>query len=224
MKIDYRSYIGNKVKLPKPKVFLDEKLNFIIASNVWGNNRASNVFINAAVEYYGGACADSGATSPFPRIPTLSTEANNLRMSIILASQKIYSEFNETEYKSGVEVFVMAKSKNELIWFSTKGFCLIFYKDNRSFPLQTCVPLSIQSKNKDHTVPLPLDLIGLNITEYIIPNSIRGVSNDKLVLLLGNNFDSKLLGLKPTEITLKNISKILSSDGINPFWLGVIDT
>ncbi len=223
MKIEYRSFIGNKVKLPKPTVFLDEKLNLIIVSNVWGDNGASEAFINSVVDYYGGACADSGATSPFPRIPTLSTEANNIRMSIILASQRIYSEFNENEYSCGVETFVMARSKNELIWFSTKGFCLILYKDDRSFPLQTCVPLSVQSQNKDKTVPLPLELVGLNANEYVIPGSIKGISNDKLILLLGNYFDPQLMDLDLSKVTLDNASKILSSDGENPFWLGVVE-
>ena len=223
MKIEYRSFIGNKVKLPKPKVFIDEKLNFLIVSTVWGNSRASDVFINAAVDYYGGACADSGVTSPFPKIPTLSHEANNLRMSIILASQKIYSEFNENEYSCGVEAFVMAKSKNELIWFSTKGFSVILYNKEGVFTLQSCVPMSIQANNKDKTVPLPLELIGLNSIEYIIPNSIRGLSDDKLVIMLRNYLDPKVLTLDQSDVALNSLSNILSNDGEDPFWLGVIN-
>lgn len=223
MKVEYRSFIGNKTKLPKPEVLVDEKLNLIVVSNAWGNDsNANNLFTNSVLDYYSSASLDSGATKPFPRIPTLSKSANNLRMAIILASQKIYSEFNSKEYNCGIETFVMAVADQELTWFATKGFCVTLYKQDNVFPLQSSVPLLIQSNNQDKTAILPLELIGINVNEYIIPNSIKSTVIDKLVLLLRNKFEPELIKLTSNEIDLDNVSSMLSSDAEHPFWLGII--
>ena len=223
MKIEYRSFIENKTMLPKPEVMVDEKLNLIAVSNAWGNNsNINNIFTDAVLDYYGSASLDSDATRPFPRIPTLSKDANNLRIAIILASQKIYAEFNDKEYNCGIETFVMAMAKQELIWFSTKGFCLILYKQDKVFPLQSNIPLLVQSNNKDKAAILPLELVGINRNEYIIPNSIKSTAMDKLVLLLKNNFEPKLMTLSASEISLDGVSGMLSSDAEHPFWLGII--
>ena len=224
MKIDYRSFIGNKAKLPKPKVVTDDKLKLTAVCTSWGDQaNANDFFINTVIDYYGSASADEGATKPYPNIPTLSNNENNLRVAVILAAQKIYSEFNTEEYMCGVESFVMISSKQELIWFATKGFNTVVFNNHGVFPMQLNIPLSVQLNNKAKSTPLPLELLGINQSEHILPNSIKKTSSDKFVLILRNHFNPKLMNFKSSEVSIKTISKILSQDIDEPYWLGVIE-
>ena len=222
MILESQSFTGDIFIRPTPEIFVDEVSSFCLIMTPWGSRSVIKTFQQMITDYYLSASRDLDITSPYPLLPHLSKPANDLRTSVMLATEWLYNQSNKDEYQCGVEIFVATQVGNELLWikhgspdfiFGKLGCGLIPIANDISIPLQMARPQG---------APLPTNLLGFYANMDISVQGIKVQSGDKLILISKQNFEPHILQLAPNQWTLNDISKILSQDSKDPFWAGVV--
>ena len=222
MILDSQSFIGDAFTRPTPEVFLDELASFCLIITPWGDRSAIKTFQQMITDYYLSANKDLDITSPYPLLPYLSKPANDLRIAVILAVEWLCHQLNKDEYRCGIELFVAAQVEQELLWIKYGNPSVFFCKpDYGVIPVAHDISIPVQM-SEDKAAPLPTHLLGFHPNLDVSVQGIKFQSSDKLILISKQNFEPQILQLKPDQWTLDHISKVLSKDSKDPFWVGLI--
>ncbi len=177
------NYSQPNSKFPRSESLILEEQNFIIIATPWGNRDPVTSLLQNISEYFLSANSDQDATSPFAKLSSLSTAANNLNIAIQLANQKIYRENNNKEWTCGIQIFAAIKDGEEIIWAEYGSSNLILKKTNKVIPLLTNFDHSLDYSKKELLSPLPNKLIGLEPEVILNFGSFKHHTGDKLFLI-----------------------------------------
>ena len=111
-------------KLPPTKLYpaLDNKLLIVLRG--WGGPDAAQGVIDEITQYLSATQADLDLTTPFTFIEGVSQVANRLRISALLANDRLCKFENKEFYSAGFEILMIYQSKNELAWLSFGNFSI----------------------------------------------------------------------------------------------------
>lgn len=142
-------------KLPSTAVYhlLDGQLLIFLRS--WGSQDYNQKFIDEVMHYLSTAQADIEVTSPFDMLENLTSLANKVRISLLLAHDYFYKVENKASFSIGFETAVLIKNKKEISWGTVGRFNI--YKVSK----KNCLLLSAQGTDQDEKVLLPVELLGV---------------------------------------------------------------
>lgn len=220
MSFQQRSYPGNNATLPKPEVFFDAQEKLLIIATPWGSSAGAKKMVATISEYYLATKSDKEATSPFRRLDYLSPTANNLRIATLVANELLYREENRNEYRSAVELFVGSIHERELAWVQVGYPSILLQRSGQSLlPISVQMGLSNEVQHSGEPLPpLPSSLIGISPEPNLSIQSICPKPGDSLVLISRSWIPREIF--KSSIKTFDDLSKSLSRDGSEPFWLG----
>ncbi len=223
MAIDERSYSG-KLFRPSPEIHIEEDGSFGVIATPWGNRSAARKVIETLIDFVMSARQDDEVTSPFQKLTCLSPLANNLRVAVMLANDKIYREDNKAEYVSGVELLVFSHSQGELAYSQVGSPHLYLVRASMPWiPLSIQIDLSTEMSLPPNLLPpLPQNMIGLHPTTNMNIASFRTQPNDRLVMLSHSMASDPVFSHSFEQANLDSISQTLARHHPEiPFWLGV---
>ena len=141
--------------MPKTTVIqlLDNQL--IIYLRSWGSQEYNQKFTDEVMHFLSTAQADIEITSPFDYVESLTSLANKVRISLLLAHDYFYKVENKTSFAVGFEVAVVIKNKNEFAWGAVGRFDIYKSTENN---MQL---LSAIGSDLDETVLLPVEMLGV---------------------------------------------------------------
>ncbi len=226
MSFEERSYSSHLFR-PRPEVHVERDESLIIIATPWGPRGAARKAIQIIQDYYLSSRQDSEATSPFAKLTCLSPMANDLRIAVKLANDSIYHEDNKREFVSAIELFALARTKEEIVWTQIgQPFALLDRPQRPLTPLGTMQDLSVEfSVNAKALPPLPHKLLGLDNSSDFAIESFRPQYQDRLILISRSGLAPSLFALSPADRNLAQISEILSQDDVDlPFWAGILGT
>jgi hypothetical protein len=217
-----QSYRTNQYR-PSPEVAINREENILVISTPWGSRDAAAQINNDIIEYLANVKNDIELTSPFPLIKNLSSLANSIRTSILLANEFVYRHFNKDSYAEGLEILVVMKKQDELC-IGSIGQPLVLAK---YFESSDYLPIQIQRDQNPQSEPLPEDLLGLDSECYPHLISLKGSLIEEFLLLAHTQPSIKVLAaLESSRIHNDKIEKwtqaIAQISPQTPFWIGQI--
>lgn len=225
MKLNERSFSGRSFR-PRPEIHADPDGHLLIVATPWGPRSAAKKVIQVIVDYLNSVQHDSEATSPFAMLTCLSPKANYLRIAVKLANDHLYNEENKNEYISGVELFAMMRSPQEIVWVQIGYPYLILDRSQRPLiALGTQQDLVTEhSKYNTSLSPLPCKLLGLDPSSDFAIESMHPITGDRLILVSRSGLPIDIHTLPSEKRDLEEISRLLSKDDPElPYWVGVVD-
>ncbi len=132
---------------------LDGKLLVYLRS--WGSQDYDQKFIEEVMHFLSTAQADIEITSPFDYVENLTSLANKIRISLLLAHDYFYKIENKNSLSVGFEVAIFMRVKNEIAW-ATVGRFDVSQLTHRGAQL-----LSSAGTDRDKHVLLPVELLGV---------------------------------------------------------------
>jgi hypothetical protein len=223
MGFEERSYNSHLFR-PRPEVHVERDESLIIVATPWGSRPAARKAIQIIQDYYLSSRQDNEATSPFAKLTCLSPMANHLRIAVKLANDAIYHEDNKREFVSAIELFVLARSHNEIVWTQIgQPFALLDRPQRPLTPLGNFQDLSVEFSTQARALaPLPHRLLGLDNSSDFSIESFRPHYQDRLVLLSRSGLAPSIFQLSPADRNLKYITELLSQDDVDlPFWAAI---
>ena len=223
MEIQSRSY-GGKLFRPKPEIFQRED-GLVIIAIPWGPRRSAQDFIHSISEYFNPQSGKMETTLPFGFLTFLSPIANQMRTALLIANNHIYSEENNREYQSGIEVLLIYPDEQEICLGQIGGPSVFMDRKNSSLiPLISTWDLSTEIYTGGKLLPpLPKSLAGIDSSPQVHMTSMRRGPSDKLILLHRSYYPNNFYTIRQEKRNLEGLSEALSkSDPHCPFWLGVI--
>lgn len=223
IKIEERSYGGKKFR-PTTAVDFEASNNQLICVTAWGQHDFASKVTESIKNFITMAKEDTELTVPFARKENLQQMGNVLRMAVILASEKIYKEYNKDEYVSGFEVFAGVQDGSQWIFVNCGQPSLILCRQGLGvIPLSQAVDLNVLTLRTSILDPLPNNLLGLGQHPPINYGNIRLRRTDKLALVSRTYIPSEFYKLGVGQFNSDNISNSLAQDNQElPFWLGFI--
>ncbi len=218
-----RSYGGKKFR-PSTVVYKENPNQLIICVTTWGRSDVAEKVIESIKNFVSMASDDEDLTLAYERKENLHKMGNILRMAVITASEKIYTQFNTDEYNTGFEIFAAVKDGPQWIYVSCGQPSLILYRQGLGIlPLTQAIDLNVLTLNKSILEPLPSQLLGLGQNPPIQYGNIRLQNKDRLALISRTYLPSDFFKLKENEFSQDHISRILAHDHQEiPFWLGLL--
>ena len=142
-------------KIPATTIhqFLDGHL--ILFLRAWGSQDFNQKFTDEVTRFLSTSQADIEITSPFENLESLTSLANKVRISLLLAHDYFYKVENKTSYSVGFEAAILISNKQELAWGAVGRFDI--YKMDKSGPHL----LSGSGSDQDSAVLLPVDIVGV---------------------------------------------------------------
>ncbi len=222
--ISQRSYGGKKFR-PTVKVDFEKSNNLLLCVTPWGQPDIADKVIQSVKSFVTMAHEDTEMTVPYARKENLHQMGNILRMAVIMASEKIYNEFNKEEYTSGFEVFAAVQDGPQWIYVSCGQPSLVVNRvDIGSIPLSQAIDLNVLSLKKSIQDPLPSQLLGLGQHPPIQYGNILLKDTDRLALVSRTYLPNQFYELKRDQFNSEDIAETLASENQEvPFWLGFID-
>ncbi|MCB0357590.1 MAG: hypothetical protein KDD40_11310, partial [Bdellovibrionales bacterium] len=156
----------------------------------------------------------------------LSQEANNLRIAVLFANEKIYNDENYDEYTSSCELISLVQVGNEVHFIQIGQPALYLIRNGVAvLPMACHMDLSMNvSTEKNIISPLPSQLLGV---EKHIDFSVRTFipqSRDKVALLSRTFAPASFLNSPPDKSQLEHLTQNISQENPdNPFWLGLLE-
>lgn len=220
MEFQERSFIGNNSAVPTPEIYFNADEKLLIVATPWGNSSGAKRLVQTISEYYLATKEDKEATSPFRRLDYLSGIANNLRIAVLVGNELLYREDNRNEYRSGAELFVASMQERELAWVQIGQPHVMISRNQRAIlPLSTHLSLASEV-DSESLPPLPNSLLGVSSEPDLVIQSISPAKGDGLLLLSRSWIPNELYNV--TKRNFQSLSKALSSDAEEPFWLGYL--
>jgi hypothetical protein len=221
MQLVQRIYPGN---VPRPAPFVLEKPEnkLIVVATPWGTNLAAENAAQSVAEYYALSKTDREATSPYAKLPGLSSLANSLRLSTLIANESIYKNFNANELSTACEMMALAIEGRELTWVQIGQPHLLVVRKGFLVPLEVALDLSTDFPN---TAPLPSKLLGIDRQSEVETKSITVQSGDVLLLLARSFIPSSLFTLPFGNSSVNAVcdqvfQTVVRSNPEMPFWVG----
>ncbi len=173
------SATNGQFKLPQTQVyeFLDDQLLIFLRS--WNGTDSNQKVIDEITHFLSAANADLEVTTPFEYKQSLSSLANKVRISILLANDLIFKTDNKEQLYLGYELAVIFKNHNELAWANIGRFEISAKKMDNEF--QLCYG----GQFLDDQILLPVGLLGLDRDPSINAGSIS-VKNVDQVQIVSN--------------------------------------
>jgi hypothetical protein len=223
-KFQHRPYSG-KTYRPTPEIYYDDSTNLLIVATAWGAKSGARKVIDRMVDYIALTREDHEATSPFERLTSLSTQANNLRIATILANEGLYRDENKNEYHSGVELFAAIRDDDEFVWLQCGNPHILLAREGRDLlPLGSQIDLSFELSSKNELLPpLPSQFLGFDSSLNMTINSFHAQANDQIILLSHSSIPDSIYSMKGDAIAIEEISKTLALRHPDlAFWLGIL--
>ena len=223
MQIEHRSF-SSQIARPTPEVTQDEDLGFFSIITPWGKRSTAQRVAEIIKDYLINLRGDPDATSPFPRMTCLSTNANNLRIAAMLANEQIYREENHSDYNSGVEIFAISIDENELSWLQLGHPNIFLKRPQRGLvPLGSHLdlPMDVTPPNTSLYPPLPNSVLGLDPTANFLVGSFIPQKEDQIIMVSRSYLPTQFYQSKTHDFSIKKMTQILAND--NPevaFWVG----
>jgi hypothetical protein len=142
-----------------------------------------------------------------------------------MANDLIYNEENKSEYISGLELLVIARTQYEMACVQIGMPMILLDRPQRALgPL--CVQNDLATEfsfGSRLLAPLPNLLLGSESSSDFSVFSFRPAPQDRLVLISRSSLPASLYTLPPSDRNLDKISQLLSKDdGDLPFWTGIL--
>jgi hypothetical protein len=225
MQIEERLFSGSIFR-PRPIINIDEDGGTLVISIPWGTKVSAETAAQSLRDHYLSARVDQEATMPFDRLTCLSSMANDLRIAVKVTNDAIYHQDNRDEYTSGIELFAMTTSAQELAIAQVGGPHAFYNKsgNNSIIPLSAYVDLSLEFSSKDQlAAPLPSELLGIENTSNFSVKSIRYQAGDQIILLSRSSVPARFLDVQSSQHQLDELARILANDDPSQaFWLGLV--
>ena len=223
IKIDERSYGGKKFR-PNTTVDFESSNNLLICVTAWGQPDIAGKVIESIKNFITLAKEDTELTVPYARKENLQQLGNVLRMAIIMASEKIFNEFNKEEYVSGFEIFAGVQDGPQWIFVNCGQPSLVLCRSGMGIvPLSQSVDLNVLTLRTSILDPMPNNLLGLGQHPPIHYGNLRLRNSDRLALISRTYLPTDFFQLSEDQFDIDHISKALANDSQDvPFWLGLI--
>ena len=161
IKIEERSYGGKKFR-PSAVVDFESSNNLLLCITPWGKADIAAKVSESIKSFITMAGEDSELTVPYARKKNLQQMGNVLRMAVIMASEKIFNEFNKDEYTSGFEIFAAVQDGPQWTYVSCgQPSLVISRKKLGTVPLSQSIDMNVLSLRSCIHAPLPSQLLGL---------------------------------------------------------------
>lgn len=219
-----RSYGGKKFR-PNTQVFYEKSNNLLLCITPWGQANIAEKVAESVQNFITIANEDKEVTIPYARKENLHQMGNILRTAIIMASEKIYNQYNKEEYSCGFEIFAAIQDGPQWIYVSCGQPSLILFRKGLGIlPLSQSIDLNVLTLKSSLTDPLPNQLLGLGQHPPIQYGNIRLKNSDRLALVSRTVLPSRLFQQAENGFNESQISELLAQDNQDmPFWLGFID-
>ncbi len=160
--------------------------NLIIFLRSWGSQDYDQKFTQEVMHFLSTAQADIEVTSPFDYLENLSSLANKVRISLLLAHDYFYKIENKNSFSIGFEVAVFMSTKNEIAWATVGRFDLLNITNQSTQLLSAC------GTDRDRHVLLPVDLLGVEKDFELRCGSVsRGLDKHE-ALVISSCYDNSL--------------------------------
>jgi hypothetical protein len=217
-----KSYPG---ELPRPstEIYVHESEKIILAGTPWGSNDALKCFNDNIKEFLSAAIGDQEVTSPFARLPSLSSAENNLRSALLIANEFAFQKCNKESYASGAEALVLHFHGQEVAWVQVGQPNLLLFREGKLYPLQVALDLSCDFKSSS---PIPSKLVGLERAWDLEVRSLALQDDDSLILLARSfippRFFEPLIETTPGEIVKSLFDLAIEDNSKLPFWISIL--
>ncbi len=174
---------SEKYKFPQTQIhsLLDNQLIIFLRS--WNGIDANQKVVDEINHFLSAANADLEVTTPFEFIDNLSSLANKVRISILLANDIILKTENKEKYSHGYELAVMFKNHQEIAWSTVGRFQITAQKNKKN------IAIANAGQFLDDQILLPVALLGLEREPAVLTGSlsIKNLEN----LQLSSDFDQQ---------------------------------
>ncbi|MCB0378459.1 MAG: hypothetical protein KDD33_08205 [Bdellovibrionales bacterium] len=224
LRLEERSYGGKKFR-PKPLCYVDPTSNLLLCITSWGQQDIDKEIIDSIKSFLTLATEDSEITVPYARKQNLERKGNVLRMSVIMASEKIFKDYNQEEYSAGFEIFAAIQEGPQWTYVSCGQPSLILNRQNMgTIPVNQNLDLNVQSVRTPLTDPLPNQLLGLGQHPPIQYGNIRVHKTDKIALVSRSYLPNSFFTIHREDFNQDNITRALAEDHQDiPFWLAMVN-
>ena len=197
-------------KMPRTSIhqLLDDKLIIFLRS--WGSQDYDQKFIEEIMHFLSTAQADIEVTSPFDYLENLTSLANKVRISLLLAHDYFYKVENKNSLSVGFETTVLMKVKNEIAWAAVGRFDLFKITEHGS------QILSGTGTDRDQVILLPVDMLGVEKDFEMRCGSLLVTNESLLISSTYKNF----LNFQSGENVHDDINQI--SDPNGTYWFSKI--
>jgi hypothetical protein len=219
-----RSY-GGKTFRPRPEIHFSADTRLLVVATPWGSRSGAKKVVEIIVDYYTSSLQDLEATSPFEKLSCLSPVANSLRIATLLANDRLYREENKSEFTVGVELFVAAIDRYDVVFVQVGHPNILLGRQGRGLiPLGSHMDLALDVSGTNKILsPLPSHMIGLDPSANMTIGSFRPQTNDQLVLISRSAMSDRVYLLSQSEWNLEVISRSLSENHPDlAFWAGLL--
>jgi hypothetical protein len=224
IKLSQRAYGGKKFR-PPVTVDFEEANNMLLCVTPWGQPGIANKVIESVKGFITMAHEDSELTVPYARKENLQQMGNVLRMAVIMASEKIFNEFNKDEYSSGFEIFAAIQEGPQWTYVSCGQPSLVLNREHMgTIPLSHSIDLNVLALKNRVQDPLPNQLLGLGQNPPIHYGNIYLKKSDRLALISRTYLPHQFFELTLDQFNAEQIASTLANDQQEvPFWLGFIN-
>lgn len=226
MKLTERSYRTSKTR-PKPNVKISTDGDLILAVTSWGTQQTADQASEEMLRYIEAARADIEVTSPFDFLTCLSSEANYLRIALLIANESLYRGENRNQYSSGLEVVALLRNQNQVAWAQVGGPHILLFREHQLPKLvATSMDLSAELESEEVLPALPAQMLGLDSVCQIQCGHFVLKPKDKILLLATSNIPANIFNLKNQEglSEVELVSSLASENKEEPFWLGFVQS
>jgi hypothetical protein len=171
------SGLNSDFKLPQTNVYslLDDQLLIFLRS--WNGNDVLQKVVDEVTHFLSAANADLEVTTPFEYLQNLSSVANKVRISVLLANDVILKSENKDQFRQGFELAIIFKNHNELAWSTVGRFQITAKK------MKTILPISHGGQFLDDQVLLPVALLGIDRQPAVLAGSISTKNLEEIQVL-----------------------------------------
>lgn len=121
--MEYKQLVGKaNYIIPSTSITDYFEKDLLIVVRPWNNSDQLKVVIEEVSQYLSATQADLELTTPFQFVEGLSTLANKLRISALLANDRLFKTENREIYACGFEMVLLYKKNKELAWLAIGGF------------------------------------------------------------------------------------------------------
>lgn len=166
--------MNGSYKFPETTTYslLDDHLLIFLRS--WNGHDAEQKVIDEINHFLSAANADLEVTTPFEFIENISSLANKVRISILLANDIIFKTENREQFQQGFEIAVIFKNNNEIAWSTVGRFQLSVEKQNLHFSI------SHGGQFLDDQILLPVALVGIDREPRVLSGSLPAKNIEKI--------------------------------------------
>jgi hypothetical protein len=218
-----KTYSG-EIPRPSTEVFLHENEKIILAGTPWGGGEVLRSFDENIKEFLSAAIGDQEVTSPFARLPSLSSAENNLRSALLIANEAAFQKCNKESYTSGAEALILHFHGPEVAWVQIGQPNLLLVRGGKLYPLQVALDLACDFQNSS---PIPSKLVGLERAWDLEVRSLVLEDKDSLILLARSFIPSTFFSHAykgDTSKTVETLFELAVKDNNKlPFWISILN-